>query len=802
MSDHQISRAAEEQRLAHTLKEVHRQIEALQEALAERRGQVVATRAEMWQDLPHVIQDFDEVVEFSQHQQLLDRQERDYVFYRNLLPRLERMADSPYFGRIDFKEDGSGHPSGQQSGDVSSQSEAYYIGIASLVEEATGEHLVYDWRAPISGMFYDFEPGPAHYKAAGGIITGELTLKRQYKIVKGVLEYLFDTDVKIDDDVLQEILGKNVDRRMRAIVQSIQREQNQIIRDESHGLLVVQGPAGSGKTSIALHRVAYFLYRYRQTMGPEHIAVLSPNEIFNDYISNVLPELGEENMRQLTFQEVASRFLNAPVESLADQMEYLLARRGEKYFSSRTEGMAFKGSSVFLEILKRYIAHIEQGIGLPLKDVVFHGKTVIDRGEMIRLLRETYAYLPFVKRLEKLKRRILYLLEPYQERRMTELIAELEKDPNHNRSSRRELRRKARSVINEEIRPIHQQIDRMTSLNALDLYRALFGRSRRIKDVAKENELPKTWDAIAGETRFRLAQGYIGYEDVAPLLYLKLALGEADPMEDIQHVVVDESQDYSPVHLAAMRHLFSKATFTLLGDANQAVHPFVHAPALTQIDDAFDEKGAHIVRLTRSYRNTQEIAAFSKAILEAGPNPGEPIDPIERSGPKPELIQVTRAAGAADSGHATDTADTTDAGGSNAAGASQLVDAVVEGIDALNASGCETVAVICKTAVESEAVYAAVHTRRPVTLLTKDDHAFTRGNVIIPSYLAKGLEFDGVIVYDVSASAYNHEDERKVLYTACTRALHRLLLFYQGEMSPLLAAVDPDLYEHKTRATQ
>src|SRR5690606_5916097 len=144
----------------------------------------------------------------------------------------------------------------------------------------------------------------------------------------------------------------------------------------------------------------------------------------------------------------------------------------------------------------------------------------------------------------------------------------------------------------------------------------------------------------------------------------------------------------------------------------------------------------------------------------------------------------------ADSGHATDTADTTDAGGSNAAGASQLVDAVVEGIDALNASGCETVAVICKTAVESEAVYAAVHTRRPVTLLTKDDHAFTRGNVIIPSYLAKGLEFDGVIVYDVSASAYNHEDERKVLYTACTRALHRLLLFYQGEMSPLLAAVD------------
>ncbi len=764
MDASELDRAAEEERLARTLSEVHRQIDQLRGDLHQRRGDVVATRAEMWEDMPRVIRDFDDAVEFTQHQQILDRQERDFVLYRDMLPRLERMADSPYFGRIDFLEDG-----GEGETAPARQSEALYIGIAALIDSVNGEPIVYDWRAPVSGMFYDFEPGPAHYVAAGGEIRGELTRKRQYKIERGRLLYLFDTDVKIDDDLLQDILGQNVDRRMRAIVQSIQREQNQIIRDEAHRLLVVQGPAGSGKTSIALHRVAYFLYRYRDAMRSENIAVLSPNEIFNDYIGNVLPELGEENMRRMTVYEVAGRILSRPVERLEDQMEYLLSSPRDTAFATRVAGISFKGSPKFLALLTHFVAGLQQGEDAALKSVEFRGKTVITKEEMVRLLRETYDYLPYGKRLEKLKRRILYLLEPLEEERLKEIQAELENHPDHNRATRSEIRRMSKAQLREETLHLREELGELAAVDTLTLYLRLFSRSGLPILKSAGISLPANFNAIAADTRSRLGRGEIGYEDVGPLLYLNLAIGESQPMEDIKHVVVDETQDYSAVHFAALERLFSKATFTLLGDVNQAIHPYLHAPAFDEIEEAFNITGSHVMRLTRSYRNTQEIAAFAKGILEASDGPREPIEPIERTGPKPQLVHVPDE--------------------------ERLLEAVGDGVNALKHEGFDTVAVICRTAAEASRVYEGLRSKHSVTLLTQTDRSFTRGVVVIPSYLAKGLEFDAVILYDVSATTYAHEDEVKVLYTACTRALHRLILYYSGELCDLLADVDPSLAE-------
>lgn len=750
-----LSRDAEERRLARTLAEVRRQLERLRALIRERRDQVVETRTFMWQELPNIPRDWDEIIEFTQHRELLGQQERDYVLYRDMIPRLERMENSPYFGRIDFVEAGS------------SRRAVYYIGIAALVEEATGEHLVYDWRAPVSSMFYDFEPGPAHYTAAGGKIHGELLLKRQYRIQRGRLEYLFDTDLKIDDDILQDMLGKNVDRRMRAIVQSIQREQNRVIRDEAHRLLIVQGPAGSGKTSIALHRVAYFLYRYRGALSSENIAVLSPNEIFTDYISGVLPELGEENMRQFTLPEIAAKLLPVPPEGLADQLERLLTSQPPKG-SPWVEGIAFKGSPQFLEILNRYVKRLESGAELPLSDIEYRGQKVIDRGEMLRLVRDTYSYLPYVKRLEKLARRILYLIEPLQQQRLQEVRAQLEADPDNTRATRAEIRRMSRAIVQGELQPLHDRLQQLATIDTLALYLELFRRPELLKELAGDLELPAAIDAIARATRARLENGEIAYEDVAPLLYLKAALGEAEGFDEIRHVVVDEVQDYSAVHFAAMRRLFSKATFTLLGDVNQAIHPYLHAPDFETILKIFAEPRSHVVRLTKSYRNTRQIAAFAKGILTGGSEPAEAIEPIERDGPLPLLIRVQDEQG--------------------------LLKAAAESIRRLQEAGCETIAVICRTAAESRAVYDALSAVTPLWLVTKDDRAFRGGTLVIPSYLAKGLEFDGVVVYDAGAGTYHSEAERKLLYTVCTRALHHLVLGCLGEPSPLLAAVDPQLY--------
>jgi DNA helicase-2/ATP-dependent DNA helicase PcrA len=254
-----------------------------------------------------------------------------------------KMASSPYFGRIDFVEAGFS--------DLL-PSEVIYIGITTLTDSETGEYLIYDWRSPVAAMFYVFERGKSHYQCPAGTISGEITLKRQYKIKNGQMEYMFDADLKIDDEMLQEILGKSVDDKMRTIVNTIQREQNYVIRDEQHRFLLVQGTADSGKTSIALHRIAYILYRERNLLTARNILIFSPNQIFSDYISNVLPELGEDNVLQTTFKDfVHNSKLKLPFQEIEDgasQLEYILIGSDEQDFYTRVAGIRYKSSPEFV----------------------------------------------------------------------------------------------------------------------------------------------------------------------------------------------------------------------------------------------------------------------------------------------------------------------------------------------------------------------------------------------------------------------------------------------------------------------
>lgn len=745
----------EQARLARVVTEIEKQLDDIRQVVDERKSGVLAGRKEMWQDLPHQIHSFDDMVLMSQHALVLGEQERDHALYQRILNNLERMYRSPYFGRVDFKD--SEYPT----------VEPIYIGISSLVDSKSGEHLVYDWRAPVSSMFYDAEPGPASYVADVGVIEGELLLKRQYSIEKGKLLYYFDTSLKIDDDVLQEVLAKHVDDKMRHIVTSIQREQNLIIRDEKHNVLVVQGPAGSGKTSIALHRAAYLLYRYRGKLSAENLVIFSPNDVFSDYISNVLPELGEEPINQVTFIEYARKQLGSGLrlEAMEDQMEYLLTQRGNPRYNIRVAGIKFKASVAFLKLIQSYVAHLESGGMLRLSDIHFGGKLIMDQAEMLDRLRNRYNDMPYSKRLGMLHRRIQFLLEEPLKDAVGKVAEELAADPEAVGLSSKEIKRRSRRIVNAELRSTMERIDAWKNVDMYNLYLELFRNRKLFDKVSRGIELPEEMERIRKETVHRLESRQLAFEDVAPLMYFGLLIeGAPAAQQPIRHVIVDEAQDYSVFHYEVMQRLFPQSSFTILGDMNQSVHPYMNTGTYDAILDVFAERDPHLIRLQRTYRSTAQISRFTRAILPGS----DDVELIDRDGPRPRVVKVSESDRAV-----------------------QIANEVAR----MQEEGAGSVALVCKTAAEAAALYAQLREKLEVLLLQKDDHVFRTGVIIVPVYLAKGLEFDGVIICEASAETYAHETERKAFYTACTRALHHLTLFHAGAVSPFIAQMDAGLYE-------
>lgn len=762
----QTDLAYEQQRLVMTLKELRAQLAELRSITEGHRRQVRVTRRSMWEDLPHAVRTFEDAVELVRSTRDLAEKDRSYERYRRAVLRLERMVDAPYFGRMDFREAGEERP------------EQVYIGIASLVERATGSHLVYDWRAPICSIFYDFdEIGPAEYLSEGGQIRGEITLKRQYKVAGGRLDYFFDSGLKIDDEILMELLGRHADDKMRTVVTSIQREQNRAIRDDHHALLIVYGPAGSGKTSIALHRVAYLLYRHRGTLHQENVVIFSPNSVFSDYISNVLPDLGEENVLQTTFDEYVGRALGPElsIENRSAHMEFVLngapGQDGEfrRAFpqNSRPTGIHLKASREFLQVLVDYVRALVGGKGIAFWDVIFAGKTVLAKETMAELYHKSYSYLPVSKRLEKIKRRVLFLLEPLQKARVEEIKERLSQGSTE---PPEEIAARSRKLVAEEVALLTDEIARWASFNLLVTYAALWRDPQGLKTVlagaGAPGDLLAAVDVISAQTLEALEQRRLWYEDVAPLLYLKGELEGVPALDRIQHVVIDEAQDYSPVQYAVIRRLFPRSRMTVLGDLNQSIHPYTKPVDPGTIADVLKSQSPGVVRLRKSYRSTAAIGAFCRAILGSGHD----VELIERPGDKPHLICVQEGDPAR---------------------------AIAEDIEPLRQQGA-SVAVICKTAGEAARASERLRAYTSAALIRADDKAFRTGTLVMPSYLAKGLEFDAVLVYDAGEKRYAGEMDRRLLYTVCSRALHHLWLYHRGRPSPLLSTVDRSLYEART----
>jgi DNA helicase-2/ATP-dependent DNA helicase PcrA len=726
------------------LKEARKQLDEKRESSERLKAENIETQRELWQDVGSISieNNLDQLVDFLSFIDLMKRQKRTYRFTKKLEEKYEKLVLSPYFGRIDFIENGNVKP------------EKHYIGIANLINDSY-DILVYDWRAPVSGMFYDYEIGEAGYKCPDGIVSGKVTLKRQYKIINGKIEYMFDSNLKIDDEILQEVLSRSTDSKMRTIVTSIQREQNQVIRNEEYKYFIVQGPAGSGKTSISLHRVAYLLYKYRDKVAPQNIIVFSPNQIFNDYISNVLPQLGEENMLQTTFKEYMHKALGDELkkEDYYEMMEYILGQKDKPGYKKRINNIKFKSSIEFADMLKKYAAYVEVK-ERDFTDIVYGNKLIISSEGLKKLYHNDYFKLPLKKRLQKIRERIMFLLKPYEEERIREVVHELNVTGSY--INKAEIREKSISRVRGEMKDVYSEIERITKFDIVDIYKQFIEELVFFSGNSNSENREREMNEIKNYTLKNLNVRQVYYEDQSPLLYLKGALGDLPKTSEIKYVIVDEAQDYTVLQFEIFYQLFNRANITMLGDLNQSINPYMNIGDYNNISHIFPRDKTCIMNLTKSYRSTIEITDFSRMLLNR-----ETFDEsVERHGDKPLVLGFPQE--------------------------EDIKRRIHEDIKVYKEKGYKSIGVITRTKKEANEVYGYLKDKVQVKVIINEDEEYMNDVVIMPVYFAKGLEFDAALIYNAGSGNYCCEEERLLLYTACTRALHILCIYYSGKCTPLL----------------
>jgi DNA helicase-2/ATP-dependent DNA helicase PcrA len=654
--------------------------------------------------------------------------------------RLQKMINSPYFGRISFFFDDEKSANGIKRG---SHVDKYgnfqiYIGVHSFIIDL--KNIIYDWRSPIASMFYDYETGRAQYIAPKGVMTGDINLKRQYKINNGEMEYMFESDLVIDDEILQEQLSKSSSDKMKNIVATIQKEQNAIIRDENSDVLIIQGVAGSGKTSIALHRVAYLLYLLKDKIYSENMMIISPNKVFSDYISNVLPELGEEQILQMTFDDIAEHELDEICEyqNFYGQISELLENDNPKL----TEKIKFKSTNDFLDKMNEYIMYIEQTNFIP--ETFYY---VQDENESYILakpyevsefyLRDrffAYKRFPAAKRLDMIIEEIIDKLMDFYDIKETKI-------------KKIQLKNKIYAMFKD-------------SNDILKIYGGMY------KYIGAENmylpkkiKLNRTIKTKKGDKVQKVERTLISYEDIAPLLYLKSMIFGVDSFLYVKHLLVDEMQDYTPVHYAFFNKLFV-CKKTILGDAAQLVNPYSIGSSQEKIAAIYEKQPKTKVKnmtLLKSYRSTAEITEFANKIIK-----NDKLQVIERHGEKPNAIRCESF--------------------------EKQAEKIIELTKECGAKGFKSAGIICKTEKQAEILYNLLKEKQDlkITLLTEKSEKFDNRLVITTAYLAKGLEFDCVVLPESGSDNYKNEIDRQMLYIGITRALHSLTLLYTGELTEFL----------------
>lgn len=726
----------EEQYLKDTLEMIKEQIQASGDKAENYKKNIVKAQKSMWEERSmqsDPSKEIDGAAIAWQHQSYMINEAKSMTFFSQMRNNLERMVSAPYFARIDFDEKEFGE-------------ETYYIGMGKLAEDDFSNIQVYDWRSPVCSMFYNYEIGQASYECPIGLIKGQLKLKRQYKIKDQLLQFMFDSGLKINDEMLQEILGKSTDDKMKTIVTSIQKEQDQLIRDESHQVLMIQGSAGSGKTSIALHRIAYILYRHRHNLNAKNMVIFSPNDVFNDYISDVLPELGEENVNLTTFTDYLENILNVgKIEDWNSQMEQILSR-GSKKSGLRKESIVFKTSEAFVNILKSYVVHLKEN-GFGFEDIMLGDDCFMSAKALRRMYQDNQEVLSPKQSLNRIRLRLHLELEPLIKAKKKELKNSY--DRSEDVLLEEEVDEKLKSDVREAFKSVRRQINDLTRFDMRWLYKGLFKHLWLQKKVNGGQTI--CHKALADYTVRHMDSGYLFYEDALAVAWLKGALEGTINTGDIKHVVIDEAQDYSRLHYEIFYQLFPRAEFTLLGDVNQSVNPYLRMGDYVHISDIFETKTVARVTLQRSYRSSKQIAAFCSHLL---PYEDSTIY-LDREGSEPYVEDSVDDA--------------------------QLLVDIKRRIGQHCGQGHQSVAVICKTEKSAIDIHKKLSEDMAIDVLTRKDIHYKQGVVVVPSYLAKGLEFDAVIVCANGHNNYREASERNLFYTVCSRALHELDVLYTGQ---------------------
>lgn len=766
----------EQKRLNGVMDVITGQIHQVESETSALKNEVVNIRKHFWDEVKVNTDTFDDfletIISLRQETQALSVSQSTYGHAAKRLATLRRMQAVPYFGRIDFTEEG--YTAGEQ----------IYIGISSLVDANGEDFLIYDWRAPISSVYYDYEPGPAEYTTPEGKIYGKLEKKWQYVIRNGKLQSMFDTSLTIGDDILQQVLGKGTDKYMQNIVATIQKEQNRIIRHDQGRLLIVHGAAGSGKTSAALQRIAFLLYKYRDRLKADQIVLFSPNAMFNSYVSNVLPELGEENMQQVTFQEYLDHRLSKEfqLENPFDQLEYALTAAGSPSYKARIKGIQFKASIRFFEAIKLYRETLETSAML-FKDIKFRGKVIVPAQQLADRFYQEDTSLNFHSRLEKLKEWLMKQIKEIEKRERLKPWAEEEiellsneayhkihkylaekKGYSREEAADYEMDHEAliRVIVRQKLKPVRKRIQALDFIDIEGIYKQLFADPQWMQQLA--GEVPEEWEEICRETLQMLEAGKLYYEDATPFLLLQELIQGFQTNRAIKHILIDEAQDYSPFQFEFLKRLFPAAKMTVLGDFNQAI--FAHASETVDfqlLQRLYGEDQTDVITMKRSYRSTKPIIEFTRSLIANG----EKIIPFERAGELPVLTEVKNH--------------------------SELHGRIITKVAALQSQGYESIAIICKSAEESRAAFEALAQIDGIKLLKYGAAEYEQGIVVIPSYLAKGIEFEAVIIYNASKQTYGDESVRRIFYTACTRAMHELHLYSVGTPSLFMQkAVEKD----------
>lgn len=690
-------------------------------------------------------QGFLDMMEASQDALVLSQAAMTQADAEHDMRTLARMMDSPYFARIDFRFEGG-------------ETRPVYIGRATLMDKASLTIHVYDWRVPIASVFYRYGVGPAEYEAPAGTIGGEVLLKRQYEIRRGELLYYFDADENVQDSFLREMLSKPAAPAMKSIVETIQRDQDRIIRDMKADLLMVQGTAGSGKTSVALHRVAYLMYQGLQGMrlSPGDILILAPNATFERYISKVLPDLGEAQVQTMLFEDLLGNlFPGTRVEPRGAWVErWLLQEDAAKKERMRlTRG--FKGSRAFVALLDRLAEELPRG-WIPFVDVDYNG-TCVASAELSRAsVCNSNKSAPLGKRLRALEKDIWRRIRALRPQRYEKLLRFANRFPEH----AMETRAFARMLSIRESGRLREQIRAFTRVDCVKIYRALFA-DRVAFERLTNGLLPREEaEVIRLSTLAQLGalELEMAYEDAVAIAYLQARVDGGRAYAHLRQVVADEVQDLDTMHAALMGLLFPYARFTLVGDVHQTLAGRADPSFYHEMQAVLGKPNSLLAMLDKSFRCTREIWAFSERFLP----PGTAGESFSRSGEEPVIHGV--------------------------ADEEALYALLEEQARVCRQKGCESIAVLCKTQRDARRLYEKLKDRLSISLLGQND-AVRSGELTVASlFMAKGLEFDAVFIWDADASRYREEADKQLLYIGCTRALHILQLFHLGERSPLLPA--------------